>query len=223
MGRRPAIHHRQRRGQSRAAAFRQEPFEGSKLTLVTNEHLTILRAAHQTAHWHAKQRRKGAGQEPYVNHLIEVADLVAQAGGSTDVIVAAFLHDAVEDQKISPETIAGMFGDAVAALVMEVTDDKNLEQDERKRLQVEHAPHLSPGAALIKLADKVSNVHSVTRSPPADWSADRRHEYVAWCGKVVARLPAVSPWLTDEFDRAVAEFKVMAAAGAHRATEGALA
>jgi (p)ppGpp synthase/HD superfamily hydrolase len=103
------------------------------------------------------QRRKGAAQEPYVNHLIEVAALVAAAGATEDVICAALLHDAIEDQKGSETEIAGLFVTAVAATVLEVADNKTLPSEERKSAQIVHAPHVSPGAKLIKLADKISN------------------------------------------------------------------
>jgi GTP diphosphokinase / guanosine-3',5'-bis(diphosphate) 3'-diphosphatase len=96
----------------------------------------ILRAAHTAAQWHASQRRKGKAAEPYVNHLIEVAFLVGNAGGSSDAVVAAYLHDAVEDQNIKPDFIAEMFGEYAAQLVMEVTDDKALPYATRKAEQV---------------------------------------------------------------------------------------
>jgi (p)ppGpp synthase/HD superfamily hydrolase len=108
--------------------------------------LKILNAARLASQWHASQRRKGADKEPYVNHLIEVGDLVAGAGASEDVICAALLHDAIEDQGISAATIAGLFGPEVAALVCEVTDDKSLPKTERKAIQIAIAPNLTAGA-----------------------------------------------------------------------------
>ena len=100
--------------------------------------LTVLKAADVAARWHAGKRRKGATGEPYVNHLLEVAALVAQADeGNTDLIVAALLHDAIEDQPISRETIAAEFGERVASLVEEATDYKSLPKPERKRLQID--------------------------------------------------------------------------------------
>ncbi len=161
----------------------------------------ILKAAERAAHWHAGQRRKGVAQEPYVNHLIEVAALVAQACGDDDpnLVVAALLHDAIEDQSISRAAIAVEFGEDVADLVMEVTDDKTLPKEERKRLQVEHAPHKSPRAALLKLADKTSNLTALAVSPPANWSRARRLDYVQWGRDVVAGLKVDNPWLRQRF------------------------
>ncbi len=138
---------------------------------MTADVVTILKAAEAAARWHAGQRRKGAAGEPYINHPLEVARLVAEAvdGNDAGLIAAAFLHDAVEDQNIPLGLIAAMFGDDTAALVAEVTDDKSLPKAERKRLQVEKAPHKSPRAKLLKLADKISNLRALAESPPADW------------------------------------------------------
>jgi (p)ppGpp synthase/HD superfamily hydrolase len=164
--------------------------------------LKIIHAAHLASQWHARQRRKGANQEPYINHLIEVAALVSAAGACDDVICAALLHDAIEDQGVSAATIAALFGPDVAALVVEVTDDKALPKAERKAIQIVIAPNLSQGAKLIRLADKVSNVRSVASSPPIDWSQQRRLDYVAFCQKVVAGLRGSDAALEGMFDQA---------------------
>jgi GTP diphosphokinase / guanosine-3',5'-bis(diphosphate) 3'-diphosphatase len=92
----------------------------------------VIQAANVAAHWHATQRRKGAAEEPYVNHLLEVAALVAAGGGDQQAIIAALLHDAIEDQEISREIIAELFSGHVAGIVLEVTDDKSLPWQERK-------------------------------------------------------------------------------------------
>jgi GTP diphosphokinase / guanosine-3',5'-bis(diphosphate) 3'-diphosphatase len=171
---------------------------------MSNGLLLILRAAESAAHWHSGQKRKGMAGEPYINHLIEVARLAAEATGGSDpnLIAAAFLHDAVEDQKVPLAGIAAKFGEDVASLVRELTDDKSLPKAERKRLQVEHAPFLSARAKVLKLADKISNVRAIGASPPADWSAERRRDYIQWGRDVVAGLGEVSPPLQREFAEA---------------------
>jgi (p)ppGpp synthase/HD superfamily hydrolase len=167
------------------------------------ELISIMRAADIAARWHVHQRRKGSAQEPYINHLIEVASLVTQAtdGADPNVIIAALLHDAIEDQGVTAETIASEFGKQVADIVMEVSDDKSLPKAERKRKQVENASKKSREAKLIKLADKTSNVKAVANSPP-DWSVERRLEYVEWAKSVVVGLRGTSPWLEQQFDEA---------------------
>jgi (p)ppGpp synthase/HD superfamily hydrolase len=112
------------------------------------------------------------------------------------------LHDAIEDQDITAETIASEFGQRVADIVMEVTDDKSLPKAERKRLQIEMASHKSREAKLVKLADKISNVRAVASSPAVGWPVQRRIEYVDWAKKVVSGLRGTSPWLERQFDEA---------------------
>ena len=144
--------------------------------------IRVLKAADAAARWHVHQRRKGAAQEPYINHLLEVAMLVAEAtdGKDPELVVAALLHDAIEDQEVPKSVIAEGFGEDVAGLVDEVTDDKTIDKQERKRLQVEHAPKKSQRAKILKLADKTSNLRAIAASPPPDWSVKRRLEYVDW-------------------------------------------
>jgi (p)ppGpp synthase/HD superfamily hydrolase len=171
------------------------------------EWTAVLRAADAAARWHVHQRRKGAAEEPYINHLIEVASLVAEAtqGRHPKVIIAALLHDAIEDQEVPRDLIAKEFGEDVAALVEEVTDDKALEKQARKRKAVETAPNKSDDAKRIKLADKISNLRAITFSPPPDWSVKRRLEYIRWAKEVVSGLRGASPSLELQFDRAVEE------------------
>jgi (p)ppGpp synthase/HD superfamily hydrolase len=166
--------------------------------------ITILKAADAAARWHVHQRRKGAAQEPYVNHLLEVAMLVAEAvdGADPELVIAALLHDAIEDQKVPRAVLAEEFGEGVARLVEEVTDDKALEKQERKRLQVETAPHKSQRAKTLRLADKTSNLRALVTSPPADWSLLRRLEYIEFARAVVKGLRGANPWLEGQFDEA---------------------
>jgi (p)ppGpp synthase/HD superfamily hydrolase len=169
-----------------------------------NKLVAILRAADAAARWHVHQRRKGAAEEPYINHLLEVASLVADAtqGDNPDVVVAALLHDAIEDQEVTVEIISREFGEHVAALVVEMTDDKTLEKAHRKRIQIETSHAKSQDTKVIKLADKISNLRAIALSPPPDWSVKRRLEYVHWAREVVQGLRGTSPLLEEEFDRA---------------------
>ena len=162
----------------------------------------ILQALVFAAHKHRDHRRKDPDHSPYINHLIEVADLLYQVGGTrdTDLLVAAVLHDSIEDTHTSPEEIRDAFGQAVLDLVLEVTDDKSLPKAERKRLQVEHAPNRSLPAKQLKLADKICNVRDILHTPPADWSPERRQEYLDWARQVVDGLRGANPALEAEFD-----------------------
>src|ERR1700722_6935769 len=170
------------------------------------EWITVLKAANVAARWHVHQRRKGAAEEPYVNHLLEVALLVAEAtkGANPNIVIAALLHDAMEDSEVPREIIATAFGDQVTGLVEELTDDKSLGKQVRKRAQVENAPKKSKQAKVIKLADKISNLRAITVSPPSDWSVKRRGNYLEWASKVVSGLRGANRMLEEEFDRAAA-------------------
>jgi (p)ppGpp synthase/HD superfamily hydrolase len=167
----------------------------------------LLKALHFAADKHRDQRRKNAEASPYINHPIEVAELLARVGGVTDVITlqGAILHDTIEDTKTTAAELEENFGAAVRAVVEEVTDDKTLEKQDRKRLQIEHAPRLSERAKQIKLADKISNVLGVTHTPPAKWSVVRRSEYLDWTEAVVAGLRGSNPALEKLYDELLAE------------------
>jgi len=167
----------------------------------------VARALDFAARKHRDQRRKGASAEPYINHPAEVARLVAEATGGRPlaVLLAALLHDTVEDTQTTLDELEREFGTDVAALVAEVTDDKRLPKAERKRLQVEHAGTRSSGAKLIKIADKTSNLRSLLESPPTDWDLQRRREYFEWAKRVVDGCRGVNRKLERAFDDAYRE------------------
>ncbi|MBS0367530.1 MAG: bifunctional (p)ppGpp synthetase/guanosine-3',5'-bis(diphosphate) 3'-pyrophosphohydrolase [Proteobacteria bacterium] len=162
----------------------------------------ILRASLFAATKHRLQKRKDKEASPYINHPIAVACTLSDAGLSSepDVLVAALLHDTIEDTATTPEELERHFGAEVAEIVREVTDDKKLPKAERKRLQIDHAAHLSRAAKLVKLADKICNLRDVVASPPADWKLARRREYFDWAKQVVDRLRGVHPGLEALFD-----------------------
>ncbi len=164
----------------------------------------IARALDFAARTHASQRRKGLKAEPYINHLTEVALLLAEAtdGGDPALVMAGLLHDTIEDTMTRREELATVFGEEVAALVEEVTDDASLGRDARKRRQVETAPGKSTRARMIKIADKTANLHSLVESPPVGWSAKRKKEYIAWAKEVVAACGPTHPGLEALFERA---------------------
>jgi len=162
--------------------------------------LKVIRAAQFAAVKHSAQRRKGQVAEPYVNHVLEVAHLVAEAGLDADVVSAALLHDTVEDTDTSAAELEAAFGPLVTSLVLELTDDKSLLKAERKRLQVERAPHKSAGAQAIKAADKISNLRGILASPPAAWSEQQKREYFDFAHAVVAGLGHAPESLRAEFE-----------------------
>jgi len=171
------------------------------------EQITLLTDALAfAAHKHRNQRRKDVAASPYINHPIALARLLAVEGGVTDcrTLAAAILHDTIEDTETTYEELKERFGRAVAQAVREVTDDKSLAKAERKRRQVEHAPHLSRRARLVKLADKTCNLRDMAAQPPHDWPLQRRREYFDWAGRVVDALRGTHKRLEAAFDAAFA-------------------
>jgi (p)ppGpp synthase/HD superfamily hydrolase len=164
----------------------------------------IMAAARFAAEKHAPQRRKGENGEPYFNHLLEVAELIASSSRDLDVelVMAAFLHDTVEDTGVTLLELEHHFGKGVAALVAEVTDDKSLPKETRKQLQVRHTPEKSARAQTLKLADKISNLRAIVSSPPVGWSLERKRQYFEWARQVISGIASPNEFLKSEFDKA---------------------
>jgi guanosine-3',5'-bis(diphosphate) 3'-pyrophosphohydrolase len=162
----------------------------------------LVQAVAFAADKHRNQRRKDAEASPYINHPIALANLLANEGSVQDVTVlcAAVLHDTIEDTETTADELRALFGEQVASVVLEVTDDKSLGKAERKQLQIEHAAHCSPQAKLVKLADKICNLRDLLASPPADWSPERKADYFDWAANVVAGLRGAHPGLEAVFD-----------------------
>ncbi len=170
-----------------------------------NDISILLKAIHFAAGKHRDQRRKDVNSSPYINHPIHVAQILSEVGGIDDpeILAAAVLHDTVEDTETTPSELEQEFGERVARIVGEVTDDKSLPKNERKRLQIEHAAELSEEAALVKIADKISNVSDVIDNPPPDWGCIRRTEYLNWSEEVVTNSPRVNDRLIEYFAQSI--------------------
>ena len=177
-----------------------------------NDIALILKSLEFAAFRHKGQLRKGEGSTPYINHPIQVANLLANYAGETDpvLISAAILHDVVEDTVNSPlerdelvGEISEIFGEEILLLTLEVTDDKTLDKLERKRLQVENASHKSARAKKLKIADKIMNLRDLTDNPPSDWSIERITGYFDWAENVVVGLRGINQKLDNKFDEAL--------------------
>ncbi len=164
--------------------------------------LQVTQAMDFAANAHAHQRRKGSQSEPYVNHVTDVARILAEATGGEDIvlIIAALLHDTIEDQEVSHEQISGLFGIEVADLVQEVTDNMSIRKLERKLLQVANASRKSPRAKMLRIADKISNLNSILNDPPTHWDLNRKREYFEWAKQVVDGCRGVNAKLEALFD-----------------------
>lgn len=167
----------------------------------------LLKALEFAAEKHRDQRRKGVEASPYINHPIQVAEILARRGHVDDLttLMAAVLHDTIEDTDTTESDLEELFGREVADIVSEVTDDKTLPKSERKRLQIEHSPHLSDQAKLVKIADKICNVRDIGFRPPVDWDNARRREYFEWASDVVAGCRGINEDLENYFDECFAD------------------
>jgi guanosine-3',5'-bis(diphosphate) 3'-pyrophosphohydrolase len=170
----------------------------------------ILGALKFASEKHILLKRKDVEGTPYIHHPIRVTELICRVGKIVDVTVlsAALLHDVIEDTDATEGDIIERFGAEVAGIVKEVTDDKSLDKEKRKELQILHAPHLSHNAKLIKLADKICNVKDIGSHPPAKWDFERKLEYLEWSKNVVAGLRGVNQPLEDLFNQSLADARL---------------
>ena len=163
----------------------------------------IIRTTAFAAHKHSEQKRKDAKASPYINHPIALAQVLWAEGGVRDVttIAAALLHDTVEDTRTTLDELRGHFGEAVSAIVAEVTDVKWLKKHSRKRIQVARAGQSSRRARLVKIADKICNLRDIIANPPVDWSLDEKRKYFDWAKEVVDKIRGTNARLERRFDQ----------------------
>src|SRR6201989_2303580 len=172
--------------------------------------LTGLRLVSEAADLAARRNngmaRKGRGNEPYINHLAEVANLLSSAteGADAELVAAGWLHDTIEDTETTREELARIFSERVASLVVECTDDMSLPKAERRRRQVVDGPHKSPSAKLIKIADKISNIGARVHRDPTKEERDDLIDYADWAEQVVNGCRGGNAWLVTKFDQTIA-------------------
>ena len=169
----------------------------------------LFKALAFSAEKHTKQRRKDIEESPYINHPIALANILAQRWViDENVLCAAILHDTLEDTETTADELREHFGEKITSIVLEVTDDKNLEKSVRKQKQVEHAASISHEAKLVKLSDKIANITDIINTPPVDWSNDRKRDYFDWAKAVVDNLRGSHQGLEKDFDDLVSNSKL---------------
>jgi guanosine-3',5'-bis(diphosphate) 3'-pyrophosphohydrolase len=169
----------------------------------------LFKALAFSAEKHSNQRRKDVNESPYINHPIALANILAQRWViDENVLCAAILHDTLEDTETTADELKKHFGEKITSIVLEVTDDKSLEKEVRKQLQIEHAASLSLEAKLVKLADKIANITDILNTPPVKWSKERKEEYFTWAKAVVNNLKGVHQGLEMDFNNLVANPKI---------------
>ncbi len=172
--------------------------------MTTNAELlpVLLDALSFAAVQHQYQRRGGYNRLPYINHLIKVTEALIRIEGERDrdTLLAAVLHDLLEDTEVRKNELAARYGEGVADIVTELTDDMRLPYATRKARQVEGAAALSVPARKIRIADKASNIQDIF-SYPLSWSAEKKQAYVRNAMQVVDRIRGTAPALEEWFDQ----------------------
>ena len=175
---------------------------------------------------HHNQVRKG-GDIPYVGHLLTVAGLVINDGGSEAQAIAALLHDAVEDQggPATLEEIKMNFGDEVARIVDECSDTDAEPKPpwlERKQRYIDHLAEVGEDTLLVSVADKLDNARSMLRDyhehGPSLWQRFNRknpHDHLWYYSELLKayRARGCSSWMVEELDRVVEELKRLVEGG----------
>jgi len=164
--------------------------------------------------------RKG-GDIPYVGHLLTVAGLVINDGGSEAQAIAALLHDAVEDQGGPPtlDEIRANFGEDVARIVDECSDTDEKPKPpwlDRKRKYIEHLAEVGDDTLLVLVADKLDNARSMLRDyhshGPSLWERFNRknpQDHLWYYGELLKayRSRGCTSWMVDELGRVVDELR----------------
>uniref|UniRef100_A0A915PS23 HD domain-containing protein n=1 Tax=Setaria digitata TaxID=48799 RepID=A0A915PS23_9BILA len=153
----------------------------------------IIKAVDLAARRHRQQRRKDAVQTPYVNHPIGVAYILTNEGQITDMatVIAAILHDTVENTKTTDEEIRKIFGNEVANIVKECTVDKSMKREARMKYELEQASRLSHKARLVQMADKLYNIRDMERCTPLGWTKQHVKEYVLFAKDLLSRIRGI--------------------------------
>jgi guanosine-3',5'-bis(diphosphate) 3'-pyrophosphohydrolase len=177
----------------------------------------FIEALYFAAEKHRDQRRKNRGQTPYINHPIELTYLLSTVGRITDreILIAAVLHDTIEDTATTPEEIEEIFGEKVKSLVLEVTDDKSVPKGKRKEQQLLGADKLTVEARLIRIADKISNVTDLGNSPPMGWTQKRKLHYLDWTEKVVNKIAGTNTELETLYFQRLEATRMKISEGRH--------
>lgn len=162
----------------------------------------LISAINFSATAHRNQRRKDILKTPYINHPIEVMHILSNAGiEDVDVLCAAVLHDTIEDTYVNYSDLMNLFGENIANIVAECSDNKSLPKVERKKLQIIHGKTVSTACKLVKAADKLSNLSSLTINPPSHWSQEEIHGYFCWSYAVCQNLFGCNELLDEKLNR----------------------
>lgn len=178
----------------------------------------LVNALHFAAKKHALQKR---GNEPYINHLIDVANLLQNhcwlEEGTLDtdnIMVAGILHDILEDTDTTRQELKERYGRCITDIVCECTDDKTLTPAQKKQAQLSKVASLSYEAILVKLADKYSNLRDFYKNPTnTNWSKEEILGYAVFCMTMVDDIKTATEGIETmpliiKFDRLFTRLKI---------------
>jgi len=168
----------------------------------------LLKAVEYAAEKHFGQIRKDEEKTPYIIHPIGVSELLWDEGNirSVNVLIAALLHDTLEDTDATEQDIREIFGERVLYTVKEVTNDPFMSSQENKQRQIDHAPSMSLDGQLVKLADRLYNVRDLSQPPPS-WSDEKIDEYYDWGEKLLFALRGTNEGLEAALQRRIENHK----------------
>ena len=163
----------------------------------------VIRAAYFAGEKHRNQRRGDVEQTPYINHPLELAAILTEEGGITDVVTicAALLHDTIEDTETTVHELTEQFGKEISHIVAEVSNDMTLDSAGRKISEKACIPNLSHRAKLVKIADKLANIRDVSTMPPVGWTLKKKEDYFDFAREIVTSAQDASPELYKIFIR----------------------
>lgn len=164
-----------------------------------NEVEEILQAIQFSTEKHRFQTRKNDRKTPYVSHCFEVAYKVMSVGQVRDltIVLASLLHDTLKDTQTTAEEIEEKFGAEVAKVVEELTGNRKISLQEKKRQETIKASYRSKPAAIVQLADTLCNTLELLNHPPKGWSRSYIDQYFQWAQTIVDRLPSVNSKLKE--------------------------
>ncbi len=157
----------------------------------------LLEAIEFASEKHKNQFRKNKDKTPYIHHPVQVARTISRhvQNVDNDVLIAAVLHDVLEDTDTSRVELENTFGKKIASIVLEVTDNKNQPKLLRKLLQIKNAKKKSIEAKTIAVADKICNLTDIINDPPVNWNPQRKNMYTDWVEQVVKGMKGANPRL----------------------------
>lgn len=167
----------------------------------------IIRAARVAAQLHAGQTRKASlvPGVPYLSHLMTVAGMVQEAGGSDEMVAAAYLHDVLEDTSFTEDQLCQVMPGSAVSLVLECTEvgtDGPVKADwrTRKDAYIAHLSHVSPGALLISVADKLHSLRGLKQVVRVQ--GDEAYRQLVKSALTLAEQKRLTIWFNDQVYRA---------------------